>query len=73
MSDEEFAESCKAAEERVKAMDEIDGRKDRELSTIHAALTAGLINPHTGAAFDALVMLRDLCDAVYRPTEDVDE
>lgn len=55
-----FDEAVKAAMQRVKQMDEIDGQADRALETIIAALRAGLNHPETGAHFDAYVMLLDL-------------
>lgn len=55
-----FDESVKEAMQRVKEMDEIDGQADLSLETIIAALRAGLLNPETGAHFDAYVMLLEL-------------
>lgn len=60
MTQEEIDKQRLIARARVNAMDEIDGTKDRHFGTIIAALTCGLINPSTGAQFDALVMLEDL-------------
>lgn len=61
MTDKEFAARVDAATERVVNMDHIDGFEDRDLKTILFALEAGLKRPDTFAAFDALVMLRDVC------------
>jgi hypothetical protein len=41
-----------------------DGWADRNLSTIIAALQAGLLDPSNNAHFDALVMLIDLREIV---------
>lgn len=60
MTTEMVAEISKARE-RVKQMDEIDGFPDRHIKTILFALIAGLKRPETGAQFDALVMLEDIC------------
>lgn len=53
------------ARERVDSFDEIDTFKDRALSTIVAALEAGIKRPESGAQFDALVMLYD-CEEELR-------
>lgn len=64
MSESEF-EACFAKAARfVAEMDEHDGWADRNLSTIIAALQAGLIDPSNNAHFDALVMLIDLREIV---------
>ena len=62
MSEKEltFDIEVKAAQERVAAMDAMDGVKDRQLLTIFLALKAGLQNPGTGAQFDAFVMMGDI-------------
>jgi hypothetical protein len=60
LSQEEFDRLLGEARDRVQSMDETDGFKDRYSGTIYAALEAGLKNPESGAAFDALVMLRDV-------------
>jgi hypothetical protein len=41
-------------------MDVVDGIADRSPGAILAALECGLLNPETGAQFDAFVMLQDL-------------
>lgn len=58
MSD--FNKQYMEAKRRVAAFDKQDGFKDRHLGTILTALQAGLKQPHTGAQYDALVMLEDL-------------
>lgn len=55
-----YEEQLKKAEKRVRLFDSMEGYSDRRLVTIRFALEAGLRNPSTGAAFDALVMLRDI-------------
>lgn len=60
MTAEEFETNVRAAELRVKAMDDIDGFKDRYPKTILFALEAGLRGATNEAAFEAYVMLRDL-------------
>ena len=64
MSKEEFDKQIHRARERVKSFDDIAGTKDRHLVTVLSALRVGLLNPETGAQFDALVMLQD---AVNQP------
>lgn len=60
MTDTEYFKAVIEATDRVHAMDIMDGRKDRDISTIAATLNAGIRNPASGAQFDALVMLLDL-------------
>ncbi len=55
-----FNDQVKAAERRVATMDEVDGKKERDLRTILLALECGLKSPGTGAHFDAYVMLKDI-------------
>lgn len=55
-----FEERLAEAERTVAALDDVDGVKDRRLRTIVEALECGLRNPGSNAAFDALVMLRDV-------------
>ena len=56
-----FESEMAKARTRVAEMDEVDGSKDRKTLTIMLALEAGLKNPESGAQYDALVMLNDLC------------
>jgi hypothetical protein len=62
MTQEEFAKKVTEAEAHVRALDAVDGHKDRDLRTILYALQAGIINPSSGAEFDAYVMLKELVD-----------
>lgn len=62
MNISEFDQQVAAARDRVHGMDAIDGFADREPATILAALQAGLRDPSNGAAFDAYVMLQDICE-----------
>lgn len=55
-----FPQRLQEAEKRVAEMDSVDGWKDRNLTTILAALEAGLKNPISGGHYDAYVMLRDI-------------
>jgi len=56
----DFDRKLARAEKFVASLDRIDGFEDRHLYTIEVALECGLKNPASGAAFDALVMLRQL-------------
>jgi len=58
-----FQNEVERAIYRVKHMDAIDGAKDRKLSTILAALEAGLRKPRTGGQYDAYVMLQEVVNA----------
>ena len=61
ISEDEFVRLLSDARERVNDMDAVDKRRDRHPETISAALAAGLRVPSSGAHFDALVMLLDVC------------
>jgi hypothetical protein len=66
MSDVIFRQQLEAAKKRVAKLDEVDGYKDRELTTIMLALKTGLRHHDNqegfGCAFDALVMLADVAN-----------
>jgi len=68
MNQEEFNSRLAKARKNVDELDQVGGWKDREIFTIHAALEAGLKNPDTNAAFDALVMLQDLREMKRQPS-----
>lgn len=55
----DFDKEMRDAIRRVAAFDKIDGYKPRDLETILGALQCGLLNPKSGAAWDAFVMLTD--------------
>ena len=55
-----YEDRLRKARKSVDALDSVDGRKNREIGTIAAALEAGLRHPETNAQFEALVMLQDL-------------
>jgi hypothetical protein len=53
----DFEAQTRLARARVESFDKIERE---QLKTILLALESGLLNPETGAHFDALVMLREL-------------
>lgn len=57
-----FEKKFKEAALRVAAMDDVDGKVQRDPTTIYMSLRAGLMNPESDAAFDALVMLADVVE-----------
>jgi len=58
--DYDFNAKMEKARENVRLLDEVEGFKDRELTTIASSIRAGLRHPETNAGFDALVMIEDL-------------
>ena len=56
----DFDDCAREARRRIEQMDVVDGIADRSPGAILAALECGLLNPETGAQFDAFVMLQDL-------------